>query len=50
MHYSISAQALRNLVNKSGQLVVQIFNNLDGRLKSADKKGELGVRGLGSLD
>ena len=36
-------QALRNLVNKSGQIALQIFNDLDRRLKSADKKGQSGV-------
>ena len=37
-------QALRNLVNRSGQIAVQIFNDLDRRLKSADKKDQPGLR------
>ena len=40
-------QALRNLVNRTGQIAVQIFNNLDRRLKSADKKDQPGLRAEG---
>ena len=32
------AQALRNLVNRSRYIAVQIFRNLDRRLKSTDEK------------
>ena len=35
-------------MNKSGQIALQIFNDLDRRLKSADKKDKLGVKGPGS--
>ena len=48
--YSLFVQALRNLVNKSGQRALQIFNDLERRLKSADKKDQSGVGGQGSLD
>ncbi|CAI8003623.1 hypothetical protein GBAR_LOCUS3697 [Geodia barretti] len=34
------SQALRNLVNRTGQIAVQIFNDLDRRLKSADKNDQ----------
>ena len=37
-------------MNKSGQRALQIFNNLDRRLKSADKKDQSGVGGEGSKD
>ena len=35
-------------MNKSGQRALQIFNDLDRRLKSADKKDKSGVGGQGS--
>ena len=35
-------------MNKSGQRALQIFNDLDRRLKSADKKDQSGVGGQGS--
>ena len=38
-------QTLRNLVNVSGQRIQQLFNDLDRRLKSADKKDQSGLRG-----
>ena len=38
-------QALRNLVNRSGQIVRQIFNDLDRRLKSTEKKEQSRVIG-----
>ena len=34
-------------MNRSGQIAVQIFNNLDRRLKSADKKDQPGLRAEG---
>ena len=34
-------------MNKSGQRALQIFNDLDRRLKSADKKDQSGVGGQG---
>lgn len=34
----ISVQTLRNLINTSGQRVRRLFDQLDKRLKSADKK------------
>ena len=37
-------QALRNLVNLSGQRIQHLFNDLDRRLKSADKKDQSGIR------
>ena len=37
-------------MNKSRQRVLQIFNDLERRLKSADKKDQSGVGGQGSLD
>ena len=40
-------QALRNLVNRSGKIAQNIFDQLDRRLKSADKKEQAGVRGQG---
>ena len=40
-------QALRNLVNRSGQIAQQLFDQLDRRLKSADKKEQSGDRGQG---
>ena len=42
-----SLQAVRNLVNRSREVAVQIFNDLDRRLKSADKKDQSGVIGQG---
>ena len=38
---------MRNLVNKSREVAVQIFNDLDRRLKSAGKKNQSGVIGQG---
>ena len=35
-------------MNKSGQRALQIFNDLDRRLKSADKKDQSGMGGQGS--
>ena len=35
-------------MNKSGQRALQIFNDLDRRLKSADKKDQSGLGGQGS--
>ena len=43
--HALLVQALRNLVNVSGQRIQQLFNALDRRLKSADKKDQSGVRG-----
>ena len=43
--YAVIVQALWNLVNVSGQRIQQIFNQLDRRLKSADKKTQSGDRG-----
>ena len=40
-------QALRNVVNRSGQIAQNIFDQLDRRLKSADKKKQSGDRGQG---
>ena len=40
-------QALRNLVNRSGKIAQNIFDQLDRRLKSADKKEQSGDRGQG---
>ena len=40
--HSLSTQALKNLVNKTGQIAVEIFNDLDRRLKSTDKKDTIG--------
>ena len=40
-------QAVRNLVNRSREVAVQIFNDLDRCLKSADKKDQSGVIGRG---
>ena len=40
-------QALRNVVNRSGKIAQNIFDQLDRRLKSADKKEQSGVRGQG---
>ena len=34
-------------MNRSREVAVQIFNDLDRRLKSADKKDQSGVRGQG---
>ena len=38
-------QALRNLVNRSGQIARQIFNDLDRRLKSTERKEQTRVIG-----
>ena len=38
-------QALKNLVNRSGQIARQIFNDLDRRLKSTEKKEQSRVIG-----
>ena len=38
-------QALRNIVNRSQQRAVEIFSQLDRRLKSVDEKSQLGVKG-----
>ena len=43
--HALLVQALRNLVNVSEQRIQQLFYDLDRRLKSADKKDQLGVRG-----
>ena len=32
-------------MNRSGQRLAQLFNQLNRRLKSADEKGQFGVRG-----
>lgn len=32
------SQAMMNVVNRSGQMLTQLFTGLDRRLKSADKK------------
>ena len=40
-------QALRNVVNRSGKIAQNIFDQLDRRLKSADKKEQSGDRGQG---
>ena len=45
--HAVIVQALRNLANMSGQRIQQIFNQLDRRLKSADKKTQSGVRSQG---
>ena len=45
--HALLVQALRNLVNRSGKIVQNIFDQLDRRLKSADKKEQSGVRGHG---
>ena len=37
-------------MNKSGQRALQIFNDLDRRLKSADKKDQFGVGSQWSKD
>ena len=37
MIHFLLAQALRNLMNKSVQRVVEIFNELDRRVRPADK-------------
>ncbi|CAI8013353.1 Putative ankyrin repeat protein MM_0045 [Geodia barretti] len=43
-------EALRNLVTRPVQIAKQIFNDLDKRLKSVDKKDQPEVIGQGSLD
>ena len=43
----VLVQALRNVVNMSGKIAQNIFDQLDRRLKSADKKERSGVRGQG---
>ena len=40
-------QAFRNLVNRSGKIAQQLFDQLDRRLKSGDKKEQSGDRGQG---
>ena len=40
-------QGLRNVVNRSGKIAQNIFDQLDRRLKSADKKEQSGVGGQG---
>ena len=45
--HALLVQALRNLVNRSGKIAQSIFDQLDRRLKSADKKEQSGVRGQG---
>ena len=45
--HDLLVQALRNLVNRSGKIVQSIFDQLDRRLKSADKKEQSGVGGQG---
>ena len=45
--HALILQALRNLVNRSGRIAQNIFDQLDRRLKSADKKEQSGVRGQG---
>ena len=44
--HALLVQALRNLVNRSGKIAQNIFDQLDRRLKSADKE-QSGVRGQG---
>ena len=43
--HALLVQALRNLVNVSGQRIQQLFNDFHRRLKSADKKDQMWVRG-----
>ena len=45
--YPTHAQTVMNLVNKAGQRARNIFDQLDRRLKSADKKEQSGDRGQG---
>ena len=45
--HALLVQALRNVVNRSGKIAQNIFDQLDRRLKSADKKEQSGVRGQG---
>ena len=40
-------QALKDLVNISGQRVVEIFNQLERRLKLVDKSSQLDMRSEG---
>ena len=40
-------QALRNVVNRSGKIAQNIFDQLDRRLRSADKKVQSADRGQG---
>ena len=44
--HALIVQTVMNLVNKAGQRARNIFDQLDRRLKSADKK-QSGVRGQG---
>ena len=37
-------QRLRNLVKRSKQRAIEIFHQLESRLKSADEKSESGVK------
>ena len=46
----IHVQALKNFVNISSQRIQQLFNDLDKRLKSADKKNQSAVIGEGRAD
>ena len=45
--HALLVQALRNVVNRSGKIAQNIFDQLDRRLKSADKKEQSGDRGQG---
>ena len=45
--HALIVQTVMNLVNKAGQRARNIFDQLDRRLKSADKKEQSGVRGQG---
>ena len=43
--HALIVQTVMNLVNKAGQRARNIFDQLDRRLRSADKKEQSGVRG-----
>ena len=45
--HALLVQALRNVVNRSGKIAQNIFDQLDRRLKSADEKEQSGIRGQG---
>ena len=45
--HALIVQTVMNLVNKAGQRARNIFDQLDRRLRSADKKEQSGVRGQG---
>ena len=45
--YSTHALIVQTVMNKAGQRARNIFDQLDRRLKSADKKEQSGVRGQG---